>query len=83
MILISLDMARPAGDALTAAPLILRFLRHVGEARIERICRYMESDPLTFAPGTTRNTLALLVRQGQVDRVGYGRYRIAPWAMRG
>jgi hypothetical protein len=68
-------MARPAGAPLEAAELILHFLRHVGEARIERVVRYMETAPLAFAPGTTRNTLSLLFRQGRVERVGYGQYR--------
>lgn len=71
-------MTRPIGDRLEAAALILHFLAHVGEARIERICRYMESTPLRFAPGTTRNTVVRLKRQGKIVRVGYARYRVAP-----
>jgi len=68
-------VTRPVGDRKEAAALILHFLRHVGEAKVERICRFMETQPLSIAPGTTRNTLALLARQGKVDRVGRGRYR--------
>ena len=63
-------MARP-----TAAPLILHFLRHAGQSRVERIVRYMDSQWNTPS-GTTRNTLSKLVRTGRVERVGYGRYAI-------
>ena len=68
-------MTRPTGDRLEAAALILYFLAHVHEARIERIVRFMETSPLSFAPGTTRNTLSALKRAGRVERSGYGRYR--------
>lgn len=71
-------MTRPTGAPLEAAALILHFLAHVGEARIARIVCYMTTDPLSVAPGTTRNTLSMLVRQGRVDRVGYGKYKSCP-----
>lgn len=68
-------MSRPPGDPLTAGPLILHFLSAVGEARLERIIRYMATSPLAFAPGTTKNILSKLTVAGEVERVGYGRYR--------
>ena len=68
-------MTRPVAGRLEAAALILLFLRCVGEARIDRICRFMESEPLRFAPGTTRNTVSVLARAGRIERSGRGRYR--------
>lgn len=68
-------MARPTGAPLESAALILHFLAHVGEARTERIVRYMDTAPLSIAPGTTRNTLVLLLRRGLITRSGHGRYR--------
>jgi hypothetical protein len=66
--------ARTPRNNVKAAALILHFLACVGEARIERVVRFMDTKPLSFAPGTTRNTVAQLVRQGKLRRVGYGRY---------
>lgn len=68
-------MARPVGARSEAAALILHFLAHVQEARIDRIVKFMETDPLSFAPGTTRNMLSMLARQGRIVRAGYERYR--------
>lgn len=68
---------RPADDPATAAPLIVRFLTSVGVARVERIVTFMQSEPLSFPPGTTRNMLVSLSRAGKIRRVGYGAYRIA------
>lgn len=70
---------RPAGDPATAASLIVRFLRAVEVARVERIVTFMQSDPLSFPPATTRNMLVALTQAGKIERVGYGRYRgVAP-----
>jgi predicted transcriptional regulator of viral defense system len=60
---------------VTARALILAFLRAVGEARIERIVRFMDTQPLSYAPGTTRNTLGELARAGEIARVRRGVYR--------
>jgi hypothetical protein len=68
-------MTRPVGGRSEATALILHFLHHVRDARKERIVRYMETTPLSFVPGTTRNTIMRLVRQGRIARSGRGRYQ--------
>lgn len=59
----------------TSAALILAFLAAVQEARLTRIVRYMEATPLAFPAETTRNRVSYLTRLGQIERIGYGRYR--------
>jgi hypothetical protein len=59
----------------TTASLILQFLRVVGMARIERIVRYMRTDPLSTSPGATRNQVWRLARDGRITRMGYGVYQ--------
>ena len=63
---------------MTAAALILHFLAHVHEARVERIEQFMATRPLSYSHGTTRNALVVLVKAGEIERVRVGRYRIAP-----
>lgn len=60
---------------MTAAALVLLFLRAVRVARLARIVRYMETQPIAYPPATTRNVLSTLSRGGQIRRVGYGRYQ--------
>jgi hypothetical protein len=69
-------VTRPRADRQQAAALILSFLACVGDARIERMVRYMETSPLRFPPGTTRNTVVRLARQGRIVRCGYARYQL-------
>lgn len=59
---------------MTAPALILFFLEWVGEARIEQIIRFMETKPLSFAPGTTRNALSALALAGKIKRGRRGVY---------
>lgn len=61
----------------TSAALILAFLASVKEARLARIVRYMASTPLATPAETTRNRVSYLSRLGQIERIGYGRYRTA------
>ncbi len=61
---------------MTAAALILHFLAHVHEARVERIERFMEAKPLAYPRTTTRNVLVVLVKAGEIERVARGVYRV-------
>lgn len=40
-----------------------------------RIIRFMQSPPLPYPPGTTRNMVSRLTRDGEIRRVGIARYR--------
>jgi hypothetical protein len=64
----------------TTADLIVAFLVAVREARVDRIVRYMSSTPLATPAETTRNRISHLMHTGQIERVGYGRYRAADQA---
>jgi hypothetical protein len=68
-------VTRQPGARAEAAALILDFLACVGDAKIERICRFMATQPLSYAPGATRTTVARLAQQGRIVRVSLGRYR--------
>lgn len=68
-------LAQSATAVVTTAALILRFLRAVQQARVDRIVRFMATHPLSTPAGTTRNTLSRLARTGRIERVRRGRYR--------
>jgi Mn-dependent DtxR family transcriptional regulator len=70
-------MTRTLGAAglNSSAVQIVRFLGTVGEARMARIIAYMGSQWQTPAT-TTKNTVYRLAKEGRIERVGYGRYRI-------
>lgn len=63
-------MAQSNADAL-----ILDYIARLGEVPGFRAVRYMETMHKR-APGTTRNALGRLVKEGKIERVGYGRYRV-------